>query len=620
MKVSYAFSQGMLPVGAPASIDLLVRFQATLPDTNSARRPLNLSLVIDRSGSMAGTPLRYAIRAAKDLVERLGPEDMLSVVTYDDSVQTVLPPQAVTDKAAIYGKLDAVRVGGMTNLGGGWLKGCEHVKANADGDRVNRVLLLTDGHANVGITDKTVLINTAQQKAEESVATTTLGFGNSFNEDLLIGMARAAGGNFYYIQSPEDASGVFQIELDSLKSVVAQNLSVTISPDEQQTGAENFAIGLRGYRTETNADGKTVVHLGDVYASEDKLLAVELQIPAPKATGPLPLLTLDYHFDGIIGKIIEHGTGTLPVAIPVGTIDEAASAAPTTGIIVEISRIRIAHAKDEAVEMADSGDNAGAAKSLRDLITSLQDRGLQETFEIAEEIDQLEHYAQRIERKQMGTDVRKELRDQSYQARSRSNADLAGRGVSTAADAVRSLAVVTEIGGGVELDCYREGGKLRIRVLSSGFDPDFNVQFPRAIRAEGVHYVADELETSTDGTFYRAKGDIKRLVRSGTADPLTPTRQSTVVRTGKASVAPPTVADLETTDSVGDGVLVQVIKDGSKLRARVVSDGYDANWNMRFPRSIREDGTLYVVDEVNEISGGGQYQACGTIKRFVQPK
>lgn len=620
MKVSYAFSQAILPVGASASVDLLVRFQAMGSDVGSTRRPLNLSLVIDRSGSMAGNPLRNAVRAAKDLVERLGPEDILSVVTYDDNVQTVVAPEAVADKAAIYGKLDAIRVGGTTNLGGGWLKGCEHVKANANGDRVNRVLLLTDGHANVGITDKTLLINTAQQKAEETVATTTLGFGNSFNEDLLIGMARAGGGNFYYIQSTEDASGVFQIELDSLKSVVAQNLTVTIAPDAPQLGAEGFSVGLRGYRTEKSSEGKTVVVLGDVYANEDKLLAVELKLPAPAATGSLPLLTLEYTFDGISGKTIEHGTGTLPVVIPVGTIDEAASATPATGVIVEISRIRIAHAKDEAVEMADQGDHAGAAKLLRELIVSLQDRGLQETFEIAEEIDQLEHYAQRIERKQMGTDVRKELRDQSYQARSRSNANLSGRGLSTATDAVSGLATVKEIGNGVELDCYREGGKLRIRVLSSGYNSDFNVQFPRAIRAEGIHYVADELELSADGTFYRAKGEIKRLLRPGDSDPLTRTRQSTVVRTGKASVAPPTVADLETTDTVGDGVLVQVIKDGSKLRARVVSDGYEPDWNMRFPRSIREDGTLYVVDEVNEISGGGQYQACGTIKRFVQPK
>lgn len=109
-------------------------------------------------------------------------------------------------------------------------------------------------------------------------------------------------------------------------------------------------------------------------------------------------------------------------------------------------------------------------------------------------------------------------------------------------------------------------------------------------------------------------------VGAGAADPFTQGRSSAPVRTGKASVAPPTAADLPETDAVGAGVMVQVVKEGSKLRARVVSDGYDPDWNMRFLRSIREEGMMYVVDEVNEISGGGQYQACGTIKRFIQAK
>jgi Ca-activated chloride channel family protein len=86
----------------------------------------------------------------------------------------------------------------------------------------------------------------------------------------------------------------------------------------------------------------------------------------------------------------------------------------------------------------------------------------------------------------------------------------------------------------------------------------------------------------------------------------------------KPSKAPATVADLETTTSVGDGVLVQCVKDGSKLRARVVSDGYNPNHNMRFPRSIREEGTLYVVEEVIEGPGGTSYIACGKIKKLVQ--
>ena len=88
--------------------------------------------------------------------------------------------------------------------------------------------------------------------------------------------------------------------------------------------------------------------------------------------------------------------------------------------------------------------------------------------------------------------------------------------------------------------------------------------------------------------------------------------------TGQAAKVQGTAADLDTTDTVGEGVLVQCIKDGSKLRARVVSDGYDPTYNMRFPRSIREDGMLYVVDEVIQSGSSNSYIACGKIKRFVQ--
>ena len=615
MQVSYALSQSVLPVAAAVDADLLVRFVADPPDSATLRRALNLLLVIDRSGSMAGTPLKYAIRAAKDLVDRLGADDILSVVTYDDHVQSVVPPQAVSDKAAIKGKLDSVHVGGTTNLAGGWLEGCKHVAKNADSERVNRVLLLTDGHANVGITAPDLLTNTAKERAETGVITTTLGFGDGFNEDLLIGMARASSGNFYFIQDPGDASGVFQIELDSLKSVAAQNLIATLAPEPSVT----LSL-LSGYRFDTGTDGSLTVYLGDVYEGEDKKLAVGVGLAAPSATGSLPLLGLSYTFDAVVGKSITPGLEAQTVAIPVGTMNDAAAPAPATGVVVEIARIRIARAKDNAVDLADNSKHADAAKLLRDLIADLERRGLSETFEIAEEIEQLTHYAERIEKKQMGSDVRKELRDQSYQARSRANANLSGRGVSNAPDALKKLPTTNDLSGGVELACDREGGKLRMRVVSPDYDASFNVQFPRAIRAAGVHYVVDELETSADGTFYRAKGDIKRLLTAGTADPFAEARPSPVARTGKASVAPPTAADLEETDSVAGGVLVQVIKEGSKLRARVVSDGYDADWNMRFPRSIREDGMLYVVDEVNEIAGGGQYQACGTIKRFAQAK
>ncbi len=612
MKASYALSQSVVPEGSAAVLDLLISFDAEA--TKSERRPLNLSLVIDRSGSMAGVPLKNAVRAASALVDQLLPTDTLSVVVYDDQVQTILTPQAVTNKDTVKAALTAIRPGGTTNLSGGWLKGCEHALSGGSEDSVRRVLLLTDGQANAGVTDPQILTKTAQQKAEAGVVTTTLGFGTHFNEDLLIGMARASGGNFYFIQSYDDAADVFKIELDSLKSVAVQNLTVTL----QAAPGIQITHLLSRYRTAPNSDALSVA-MGDVYEGEPKLLALELSAPAQAALGAHDLLQFSYMGDAVTGGVIVQATGALTAQYQVGTAEDAMSAAPPTDIVTQITRIRIGRAKDDAIELADAGKDSEAAQTLRAVIAELKRQGQGESFEIAEELEQLEYFAQRLESKRFDNASRKEMRDQSYQAGARNRADLNLRGV--ASGSAQSLPTVTpaDAAQSIQVECYRQGGKLRMRVITSGYNPDFNVQFPRAVREEAVTYLVEDLRLSSDGTFYHAGGTIKRVLTPGSENRYA--GSAALARTSKpaAAAAPArTAADLPTTTAVGSGVLVQCVKDGGKLRARVVSDGYDPNFNMRFPRDIREEGTLYVVDEVQEVGGGGSYMTVGTIRRFVQ--
>ncbi len=610
IKTSYDFDQAILPVGASLKTDILLRFRADIPE--APRRNLNLSLVIDRSGSMAGAPLHHALKAAESVVDQLEPNDTLSVVVYDDAVDVPVPPQSVTDKAGLKAAIGRVRAGGITNLSGGWLRGCDYVKTHLDSQKINRVLLLTDGYANMGIQDPKVLTATSAQKAEEGVTTTTLGFGQSFNEDLLIGMARAANGNFYFIQSIDEATDVFSIELDSLRAVVGQNLSITLELADGVSLIEPLSLA----KVSQNDAGSTVITLGDLYEGEDKLLGLSLAI-ASAPIGDLPVMKLHYSADVVQNGLIQQVSGTSDVFAKVGTVEESALAA-SSNIILELSRLTIAKAKETALNLAEQGKHSEAEQLLRAIVQDLQTKGLNENFEIAEEIDQLKYFADRIAQKALGNAGRKELLDQSYQTLTRNRSDLAGRGV-TAGDDVSALSIVTEVGVGVELHCVRDGGKLRVKVLSEGYDATKNVQFPRAIRAEGARYVADALDLSSDGTFYRVKGDISRFVKPGEVDSFVASQRSRAINTGKASKAPATLADLPATDAVGDGVLVQCVKDGSKLRARVVSDAYEPDWNMRFPRSVREEGMLYVVDEIKTAPDGKSYIACGEIKRFVQP-
>lgn len=610
IKTSYHFEQPILPAESALNTSLLIRFRPDLPD--SPRRNLNLSLVIDRSGSMAGSPLYHALKAAEAVVDQLTPDDILSVVVYDDRVDTIIPPQQVTDKTALKKAITQVRAGGITNLSGGWLQGCEYVKQGLDPQKINRVLLLTDGLANMGITDPTVLTNTAQQKAEEGIVTTTLGFAQGFNEDLLIGMARATSGNFYFIQSVDEAEEVFSIELDTLRAVVGQNLVATL---ELLDGIQLLDTLSLAEVTPTD-QGQTEIALGELYEGEDKLLGLRLALPAAKG-GELPVMKLHYQADVVENNAIQAVSGSTDIVASVGTVEEAAQSA-SSEIILELSRLSIAKAKEVALDLAERGQHEQGEQTLREMIKTLQDKGLNENFEIAEEIEQLEYFASRIANKQLGNAGRKELRDQSYQTMVRNRSDLVARGVAPGEE-VSELAVASEVGSGVELYCVREKGKLRIKVSSEGYDQSKNVQFPRAIRAEGARYVVEGLELSKDGSFYRLEGEISRLSKPGEPDPFSRPTRNQPISSRKPAKGPASINDLPTTDTVGEGILVQCVKDGKKLRARVVSDGYEPDWNMRFPRSIREEGMLYVVDEVKTAPDGKSYIACGEIKRFVQP-
>ncbi|MBE9143823.1 VWA domain-containing protein [Planktothrix mougeotii LEGE 06226] len=610
MQVNYSLSHSLIATNTAATVDLILNFNGEKTASVSSRRPLNLSLVIDRSASMAGQPLRYAIQAAQKLVESLTDQDIVSVVIYDDNADLILPPQQVKNPSEICKILGKIKAGGCTNLSGGWLLGCEQVKSCLNREYLNRVLLLTDGQANEGITDPQILTKTAYKQSEQGIITTTLGFGTYFNEDLLMGMAKAAGGNFYFIQSPDEATDVFRIELESLTSVVGQNLTVTLHPESLIELREI----LNNYRT-TSTEKSLEIFVGDVYEIEAKQLAVQLVIPAQNTIGQLPLISIHYQYQTLVNDSIEQLSGELPITINIGSEADAQQVQPDQSVFEQTSKLRIAQVKEQAIALTDKGEYQKAAETLRSAIQDIQQKLLNEIFEIAEEIEQLEYYAQRIETQNFDSVSRKEMRDQSYQTRTRNREDLNLRGI--AAGDADSLEAISSFEQGVLVECIRQGGKLRVRVISDGYNPEFNVQFPRHLREEGVTYIVEEIKLSANGDFYRASGTIKRLVKPG-EERKAGTQKTPKTTNLQAAKAPKSFADLETTDTVGNGVIIQCVKAGSKLRARVVSDGYNPNYNIRFPRDIRAEGVLYVVDEVRESSDGKSYVAYGKIRRLIQ--
>ena len=251
----------------------LLTLHGQAPEAGS-RVPLNLSIVLDRSGSMSGPPLESARQAAALLVRRLRPEDVVSVVAYDDQVLTVAEPATGPAQDGLVAALGAVQPGGSTNLSGGWLRGRELVARNRRAGAVNRVLLLTDGMANAGITDPELLTGLCAGARGEEITTTTIGFGAHYDEQLLRDMADAGGGSAYYIERADQAPGVFEEEIEDLLSVSAQNVAVELQPAR----AVRLVTLHNDYPTTPLADGRRV-ELGDLYAREPKTLLVELFVP-----------------------------------------------------------------------------------------------------------------------------------------------------------------------------------------------------------------------------------------------------------------------------------------------------------------------------------------------------
>ncbi len=195
-----------------------------------ARTPLNICLVIDRSGSMEGTPLDYVKQACNFVVDMLNPTDILSIVTFEETVDVLMPPQRVTAKQPIKDGIQRIVAGNTTNLYDGLALGSQQVMMSNESNRATRIVVLTDGDPTAGIKDFSALVAHAGEIKNRGVTITFLGFGPDYNEELLASMAKRAGGNYYYIPRPELIPEVFRTELERLMTVSARSLSLRVKP------------------------------------------------------------------------------------------------------------------------------------------------------------------------------------------------------------------------------------------------------------------------------------------------------------------------------------------------------------------------------------------------------
>jgi Ca-activated chloride channel family protein len=375
-----------LLAGQDNTLDVVLRAKApAAPRTQREPLPLNLAIVIDRSGSMSGRPLEEAKRCAAMIVDGLSLQDHASVVAYDSVVDVLVTSRPVDDKELFRRAIGAVESRGMTALHGGWLTGAEQAATKQNGQPLSRVLLLSDGCANQGITDAGSIARHCGEMADAGVGTSTYGLGQSFNEELMTAMARAGQGNAYYGQTAEDLMDPFREEFDLMSALCARGLRLALAP------ARDVRVQvLNQYRTD--AEGRTM--LPDLAYGGEAWAVLRLTVPRSVVeTGGMAdvhLLTASLAYADLDGRPCQ----ARPVHLRLPRLPAAAFAAVTASELVaqRSAELRAAALQEEGRQAALRGDWIRVEELLGEL-RALAEGNAWLTASIA----QLEAYARRRE-------------------------------------------------------------------------------------------------------------------------------------------------------------------------------------------------------------------------------
>jgi Ca-activated chloride channel homolog len=388
MQAEYQLDFPAVAVNEGHELNLLVKVVGGVSQQKKQRVPLNLSVVLDRSGSMAGDKLTYVQKAAEFLVQHLTAQDYFSLVSYNHAVSVEVNAQLVGRKDRILHAIAKLNAGGTTNLSGGWLQGCQLVAENLNPQQVNRVLLLTDGLANQGVTDTARLKEMARHKREDKITTTTMGVGMDFDEDLLTQMAAEGGGAFYFIDNPDRTPHIFAEELRDLLAVVSQNLVISFKPSRD---VASTITQLNTYATEER-DGVSAFRLGDVYSEQEKSLLLRIAMPPVKETGQVQLGTIKIEYDEIAASSTVHRSVEYVVNIAIVSSDAAKQQEQNPEVLRGALMLDAARAREEAIKYADQREFDAAQQVLTNAADAIHESKLDDK-ELLQEHDMLREEA-----------------------------------------------------------------------------------------------------------------------------------------------------------------------------------------------------------------------------------
>ncbi|MGB0205265.1 MAG: vWA domain-containing protein [Neptuniibacter sp.] len=371
------------------------------------RIPANIAIVLDKSGSMQGEKLQRAKEAAVMAIKRLNGEDIVSVVSYDSRVNVIVPATKVTDKKQIFSAINQIRANGNTALFAGVSKGAKELRKFLDLNKVNRVILLSDGLANVGPSTPNELGSLGLSLAKEGMSVTTIGLGLGYNEDLMTQLAGFSDGNHAFVENAEDLAKVFQYEFGDVLSVVAQGVEIIIH-------CHNEVKPLRVLGRDADIRGnKVFTRLNQIYSEQEKFIILEVEVPQQRAETRLKLVDVGVTYTDLFSQKREsiERYATVSFSESRQDVDEALDTETYESAAEQVAN----ELNREAVELRDKGDIEGAKSILRRSADYLENLGeslaspklLEQKAEALQDADDLSNQEEWNKK-------RKELKERQY--------------------------------------------------------------------------------------------------------------------------------------------------------------------------------------------------------------
>jgi len=336
-----------------------------------ARLPLNLSLVIDRSGSMYDERrLEFVVEAVKFLAANVTPEDKVSLVAFADRAKVILEADKIHDRGALQRALDdmdLLEIGGGTQMALGMQAGIEEVNRNHSPSRLNRVLVLTDGETY----QESACVELAN-KHREGMSFSTMGVGVEFNEKLLMRIAQDSNGKYHFIGNPSDIPGIFEDELQGLRSVSVRNgrIDVTLAQGVQVREAFRASPEIYSLGSPLVEDRKVSYQIGDLEAGVPGSVLLTLVLP-PRKPGQVRIAQTIFNYE-----VPGAGEHQAPLDLSVEyTLDRTLTSKRNPRVMNLVDQVSIAKLQAKAEEELKAGNVDRATRLLGNAIQGTQRLG-----------------------------------------------------------------------------------------------------------------------------------------------------------------------------------------------------------------------------------------------------